>query len=129
MQTSNSAENTAPNPLRRYISLMVVLGLGIALGGYLKGIQEPHPIVQPAKPGLIKIEGIPAAVSYSELPKASLKPNSGWSSELDQLKFNKPGVFEPVIRTEDMKMQALYDRSKNRATIPHHPSYHMAFSR
>jgi len=135
MQSSNSKDSMAPvphdvdhivpNPLRRYVSLIVLLGLGVALGGYLKGIQEPHPVAQPAKPDLATTEGIPAAVSYSELPNASLKPNSGWTSDLAQLKFGKPGVFEPVIRTEDMKMQALLDRSKNRAydsappVIPH----------
>jgi nitrate reductase (cytochrome), electron transfer subunit len=135
MQSSNSTDSNAPvphdidrnapNPLRRYITLIVVLGLGIALGGYLKGIQEPQPISQPARPSLVTIEGIPAAVSYSELPNATLKPNSGWTSELGQLKFSKPGVFEPVIRTDEMKMQALLDRSKNRAydsappVIPH----------
>lgn len=119
------AEHTVPNPLRRYVSLIVIIGLGVALGGYLKGIQEPHPITQPAKPSLVTFEGIPAAVNYSELPHASLKPNSNWISELSQLKFNKPGVFEPVIRTDEMKLQALHDRSKNRAydsappVIPH----------
>jgi cytochrome c-type protein NapB len=64
-------------------------------------------------------------VRYGELPGAGLKPNASWESALSSLKFDRPGVFDPVPRTEAMKESALADRARHRAfdmappTIPH----------
>jgi cytochrome c-type protein NapB len=59
------------------------------------------------------------------LPTSALRPNANWKQSLADLKFDTPGVFDPVTRTEEMKLAALADRARNRAydgappTIPH----------
>ena len=62
---------------------------------------------------------------YTNLPTAKIRPNATLEQTLAQLKFDKPGIFDPVVRTEEMKLTALADRATNRAydgappTIPH----------
>lgn len=114
-----------PGVLKRYVVLFVVFALGITLVGFLRGINEPSPLQKtPIEPSLISSD-VPEAVTYSELPNARLQPNSRWSSNLTNLRFAKPGPFEPVIRTDEMKQLALADRTRNRAydsappVIPH----------
>jgi cytochrome c-type protein NapB len=89
----------------------VVFALGAALVGYLRGIQPPPPLPRPPEPPDAPAAA-PPAVSYSELPGGRRVP------EL-------VGVFDKVVRTEEMRQAALADRAKNRAydtappTVPH----------
>lgn len=114
-----------PGILRRYVFLFVVIALGLTLVGFLRGIKEPLPLEKTRAEASVNLTNVPDAVTYSELPNASLKANSGWSSELSRFIHAKPGPFEPVIRTDEMKQVALADRARNRAydsappVIPH----------
>jgi nitrate reductase (cytochrome), electron transfer subunit len=114
-----------PGILQRYVVLFVVIALGITLVGFLRGINEPLPLEKTRAEASINLSDVPEAVTYSELPNAKLKANSGWYSDLSKLSFAKPGPFDPVIRTDEMKQVALADRARNRAydsappVIPH----------
>lgn len=114
-----------PGVLRRNIVLFIVIALGITLAGFLRGINEPAPLEKAWAESSISQSHVPDAVTYNELPNARLQANSGWSSDLTRLIFAKPGPFDPVIRTDEMKQVALADRARNRAydsappVIPH----------
>jgi cytochrome c-type protein NapB len=102
-----------------------VAGIVLALVGFVTGIREPYHPERVAPLPTSHPPGVPAAVTYSELPTTKLGPNARWEQSLAQLKQELPGVFDPVTRTEDMKLAALADRARNRAydgappTIPH----------
>jgi cytochrome c-type protein NapB len=110
--------------IHRHVKLVVVLALGTALVGFLRGTREPGPLHRPP-PLMQAAQDAPAAVTYSELAGAKIKANAGWKTDLDQLRSARPGVFDPVVRTDEMKLAALADRSANRAydgappVIPH----------
>jgi cytochrome c-type protein NapB len=117
---------TTPLPafVRRHAGLVVVLVVGIAVGGYLRGIKEtpPHPAAaRSVPPG----GDVPPAVAYAELPAANIKANDRWASDLAKLLYPKPKPTDPVTRTDEMKLAALIDRARNRAydtappTVPH----------
>ncbi len=111
---------------QRHAKLVIVFAVGVALVGFLRGTRDPGPLqrTSSSQPGETQADA-PAAVAYSELPNAKLKANANWKSDLETLRAQKPGVFDPVVRTDDMKFAALADRSRNRAfdgappTIPH----------
>lgn len=123
--SNESAASNSPTPLHKYVSLVVILGLGIALGGYLKGIHETPPLEQPRHSRLVSNQTVPEAVSYSEVATGLTKANTGFKSSLPTLKSERPGVFDQVIRTDEKKLLALHDRNRNRAydaappVIPH----------
>ena len=54
---------------------------------------RPHPY-EP-----VPSAGVPAAVVYAELPAARIGPNAKRHSSLSDLTFDRPGVFDPVVRT------------------------------
>lgn len=119
------ATTMIPGVLQRYVVLFIVVALGITLVGFLRGINDPMPLERTrVDPNPTQSE-VPNAVTYSELPGARLQVNSGWYSDLAKLIFVKPGPFDPVIRTDEMKQIALADRIRNRAydsappVIPH----------
>mgnify|MGYP001806541063 CR=1 FL=1 len=120
----HTAADLLPRRLQRFATLFAAVMIGVALFGFLVGLREPHRPDRPAPPPADH-HSAPAAVAYSELPAASIRPDGGWDRSLSQLKFDKPDVFAPVVRTEGMKLAALADRAKNRAydgappTIPH----------
>ena len=114
-----------PGLLRRNVILIVVVVLSITLVGFLRGIKEPTPVERPsAGPAARHDRDVPNAVRYSELSKGSLRPGDS-KSNLGTIVLNNPGPFEPVVRTEEMKMKALEDRNRWRAfdgappVIPH----------
>jgi cytochrome c-type protein NapB len=122
----HTAEDLLPARLRRFVPLLAVVAISLAVVGYVLGIREParRPLATtppPAHPA----DGVPHAVTYSELPAHPIGPNAHWNPSLADLTFDRPGVFDPVVRTEDLKLAALGDRAKNRAydgappTIPH----------
>lgn len=121
----HTAENLLPLRVRNYAAVLAAIAIGVALFGFLTGIREPTPPVRPRAVEPPPKGDVPAAVNYVELPTAAIRPNANWQQSLTQLKFDKPGVFDPVVRTEEMKLAALADRARNRAydgappTIPH----------
>lgn len=120
-----TADDLMPPRLRRFIPLLAVIGISVAMVGFVTGIREPRRTERGVVPAVAHVAGIPASVNYSELPATNLGPNAKWEQSLAQLKYDKPGVFDPVTRTEEMKLAALADRARNRAydgappTIPH----------
>lgn len=115
----------APDSLRRNGALFVVIVLAITLVGFLRSINEPTPIERPrAEPDTVRDHDVPDAVRYADLSKGTLRPKSP-KSDLAALIFSKPNPFDPVVRTDEMKMLALEDRSRWRAfdgappCIPH----------
>lgn len=120
----HSADDLLPTPLRRFVPLLAVIGLSVGVVGFVSGIREPDPTPR-REPPPAPTGAAPAAVNYAELPSARIRPNAGWAQSVAQLKFDRPGIFDPVVRTEDMKLAALADRARNRAydgappTIPH----------
>lgn len=115
------------SPWSRRALLMCACLAGIVLVGFLKGITESTPTIR-AAPSThhTRIESaVPAARSYNQLASATLSPNANWTSDLAQLKFPRPGLFDPVVRTDAMKLATLTDRAKTRAfdgappVIPH----------
>jgi cytochrome c-type protein NapB len=124
-QTPHTASDLLPGHLRRFIPLLAVIGVALGVVGFVSGIREPKKPVRESPAAFAPRNDVPAAVDYTELATIAIGPNANWSQNLSQLKYDRPGIFDPVIRTEDMKLQALADRSKNRAydgappVIPH----------
>jgi cytochrome c-type protein NapB len=122
---NHTGENLLPVGLRRFAPILGAIVLGLALFGFLSGIREPQPTFRPEPVVRDPDPNVPAAVSYAEIPGADLRPNARLNSSLGQLKYDQPGIFTPVVRTEEMRQAALADRARNRAydgappTIPH----------
>lgn len=121
---TQTAPDLSSRQPQRFVALFAAVAVGMALFGFMAGLREPARAERYAPPASDHYSA-PPAVSYSELPFATLRPNVGWDKSLSQLKFDKPEIFSPVVRTEEMKLAALADRAKNRAydgappTVPH----------
>lgn len=122
----DSSSPQSDSTLRRNVALLVVLVLAVTLVGFLVGIKEPAPIErQGERVTASDHEGdVAAAPRYAELSKGTLR-SPIFKSDLATLQFVKPSPFDPVVRTDEMKMLALEDRAKWRAfdgappMIPH----------
>lgn len=124
--TGRESTDVVPGILRRYTTLFIVIVLGVVLVGFLRGVQEPPGVQRrSATEPVSSPDAIPPAVTYRELPSARLRPEDGVTSTLASLRFDRPGLFDKVVRTEEMKQEALADRARTRAydtappTIPH----------
>jgi nitrate reductase (cytochrome), electron transfer subunit len=120
----HTAEDLLPARLRRFVPLLAVIGVTLAVVGFVTGTRDPAATKRPAAVPPAAAGPVPHAVNYAELPTANLRPNKGTPSLAD-LRYDRPGIFDAVVRTEEMKLAALADRAKNRAydgappTIPH----------
>lgn len=120
----HTAEDLFPARVRRFIPLLAAIAASLAVVGFVTGIREPAPTPRP-DPEPVRAGPAPPAVSYVELPSANLRPNANRRETLANLGSSRPGPFDPVVRTEEMKLAALADRARNRAfdgappTIPH----------
>jgi len=116
----------------RFPALIGASLIGCALVGFLLGITEQQEHIrshwkEPPAPNRLSDgpDAIPLVVSYSEIATAKIKKNQKKPLHFSQLKQQKPGMFDPVIKAPEMKMMAIVDRGKNRAfegappTIPH----------
>jgi cytochrome c-type protein NapB len=122
----HTGEDLLPIRVRRFIPLLAVIAISLSVVGYLVGLCEPVRTPRTAPPAdSHAAENVPHAVSYAELPTHRLWPNAGWHPSLADLKFDRPGPFDWVAHSEELKQAALADRAKNRAydgappTIPH----------
>jgi cytochrome c-type protein NapB len=106
---------------------MSAVAVSLSVVGFLTGIREPERHNHPPATAAPASGAVPNAVSYSELPKARIRPNAGWerSQSISRLQYERPNIFDPVVRTPEMKLTALADRATNRAydgappTVPH----------
>lgn len=121
----HTGDDLFPVRVRRFLPLLAVVVMSVAGVGYLIGLREPVRPARPLPPEDHHAAGVPHAVAYSELPTHPLGPNAHWHPSLADLKYDRPGPFDPVVRTEELRQAALADRAKNRAydgappTIPH----------
>ncbi|MFK7777860.1 MAG: hypothetical protein QM501_07015 [Gimesia sp.] len=103
-----------------------------ALVGFILGIsEEQEPLraswkERPSQNDLSQSQkAIPLVVSYTGMSTAEFKKNPKVAMHFSQLKQQKPGIFDPVIKKPEMKYLAIKDRIRNRAfegappTIPH----------
>lgn len=120
----HTATDLLPRRLQRFPTLFAAVAVGIALFGFLTGLREPARAERHVPPP-VDHHSAPAAIRYADLPTATIRPNAVWDRSLSRLKFDRPDVFAPVVRTDEMKLAALADRAKNRAydgappTAPH----------
>lgn len=134
MTTSSPNESTASPPpdarqfvLGRYLLVFIVMTLAITLVGFLRGIKEPPPLARssPAIASSTAQHQFPPAVDYAGMAASRQQAFASQASHLKDLKMHTPGPFDTVTRTDELKLQALHDRSKVRAfdsappTIPH----------
>lgn len=121
----HTAADLLPQRLRRFVPLMAVVAISLAVVGYFSGIGEQALAPRRSRPVEAAVGPVPTAVNYAELPTANLRPNASWDQSLSQLRYDRPGIYDAVTRTEEMKQAALADRAANRAydgappTIPH----------
>lgn len=118
----------APASWRRYIPLLILVVGTFTLVGFLQGIADVQPPARqrftprPASPDETTVR---PARSYRELAAAPLSVNADWHPSLETLKFEKPGLFDRVVRTPELKSAALAYRAANRAydgappVVPH----------
>ena len=124
-EPTHTADALFPFRLRRFIPLVAVAGMSVSLVGFLTGIREPIRSVRPTPRTTAVMSNIPSAVFYAELPLTRLGSETNRFQSLASLKSDRPNVFDPVQRTEVMKLAAIADRALNRAydgappTIPH----------
>jgi len=118
-----SALDLLPSDLRPYVVAFSAVAMAFALFGFLAGIRESEQAQRPRIASPVVAEDAQPARTYAELSEAKMGPNANWKNSLSQI--SRPGVFEKVVRTEEMKLAALADRAANRAydgappTIPH----------
>jgi cytochrome c-type protein NapB len=121
----HTAADLLPARLRRFVPVLAAIVISLAIVGFFSGIREPSESTRPDAPRSEPGGSVPVAVSYSELPSANLHPNSKRQQALGQLRFDRPGMFDAVVRTEEMKLAAIADRARTRAydgappIIPH----------
>jgi cytochrome c-type protein NapB len=118
-------ENLVPSALRRFVPIIGAILVGLALFGYLAGIRDLPSIERSESTPTVSNSKTPAAVTYLEMPSADLQSNPLKDQLLGDFQFEHPGIFDPVVRSEPMKLEALADRARNRAydgappTVPH----------
>lgn len=122
--TDSDGPSSEQGSLHRPITIIGASAFGIALVGFLIGISEPViPARSPALPN--QLNQTQPAPDYTELGKQPAGANAEWQSDFSRLKQELPGLFDPVVRTPEMKQVALLDRLRTRAfdgappIIPH----------
>lgn len=118
-------EKLVPSALRRFIPIIGAILVGLALFGYLAGIRDLPPIERSESPPTMSDRLAPDTVTYLEMSSANLQSSPLDDQLLRDFQFDRPGIFDPVVRSEPMKLAALADRARNRAydgappTVPH----------
>ena len=124
---TNTQHSHAPTP-QRSLSLFGAGIIGVSLFGFLVGIVGGNRMQSPQPPdnGKTTAHGdVPDALSYRQIPNASVGPNADWTSDLERLRQQRPSRLDPVESTLEMKLAAIEDRSHTRAfdgappVIPH----------
>lgn len=123
IETPLPADQPPPVGFTRNLTIIGAIAAGVGLVGFLIGISGP---VEPARAAAVKLPHIPTTVrvapSYSNIEAVA---NLDWQNEYSSLKQDRPGLFDPVHRTTEMKNAALLDRLRTRAfdgappVVPH----------
>jgi cytochrome c-type protein NapB len=111
----------------RLAPVLGALAIGAATLGFVAGMREPPSTERPTRPSVQDTgsQSVPRAVPYYRLADDHPRPNARWHSRLASLKSETLDPFAPVVRTDELKQQALADRAEVRAfdgappTIPH----------
>lgn len=125
LEHHHTADDLLPVRMRKFIPLLAIIIISLAVVGYISGLCEPSRLSRATAHYETNTPNIPNAVTYSELPTAQLRPQLAGTQSLSQLQFDRPSIFDVVVRTDEMKLATLADRSRNRAydgappTIPH----------
>ncbi|QDT98996.1 Nitrate reductase cytochrome c-type subunit (NapB) [Gimesia aquarii] len=133
IEPMNEQERSTPDWINRRFPLLAGVFLtGCAFVGFLLGISEEQVPMRASwkeRPAQNQRsnnqETVPLVVSYSDIATADFKMNPKLAMHFSQLKQQKPGIFDPVIKKPEMKNMAILDRVKTRAfegappTIPH----------
>jgi hypothetical protein len=130
ISTDSESNTSATKPLSRWGTILGSLGCGLGLVGFLVGMYD-----QPSssksrdfeKSTVHELEQsqLAPAPSYKQIDSQRHGVNNGWRSEFSKLVQNNPGLFDRVVRTPEMKSEALNDRLRTRAfdgappAIPH----------
>lgn len=134
---SHDVPSVAPRPVNvaRSMTIFGAIAVGIGLVCFLVGIAEPVVPTRatyrvPARP----TESTSLTPSYREINSAVVGPNQSWTSSFASLKQTRPSLFDPVVRTAEMKDSALRDRLRTRAfdgappVVPHRVEHQSAQS-
>jgi cytochrome c-type protein NapB len=124
---SDSPSPAVSPPPKRLAPVLGALAIGLATLGFVAGMREQPFTARPTSPQVQEtgLESVPRAVPYPRLAEDHPRPNARWQSQLATLKSDIPDPFAPVVRTEELKQQALADRAVTRSfdgappTIPH----------
>lgn len=117
-------------PLSRWGTVIGALGCGFGLVGFLVGmLDQPKSKQALGKPSVsqevIETTRFASAPSYAEINSQVHGVNHDWQSDVAKLKQNRPQLTDLVVRTAEMKADALKDRLRTRAfdgappAIPH----------
>lgn len=123
--SSLAEENLVPTPFRRFIPVIGAIIVGFALFGYVAGIRELPAIETTRHEEPTQSGDVLTAVSYREMKTTRLTSDPLAGQTIADLRFQRPELFAPVPKTEEMKLAALADRARNRAydgappTVPH----------
>ena len=117
-------------PMSRWGAVFGGLGSGLGLVGFLIGMYDQPSVVE-SRVHIEKVKDeveqghFASAPTYSQIDSQLYGVNRDWKSDLAKLKQNNPGLFDRVVRTPEMKEEALNDRLRTRAfdtappAIPH----------
>jgi cytochrome c-type protein NapB len=114
----------------RWGTVLGSLACGLGLAGFLTGInQQTAPRDRQSlnwtKPSEETLGALAPAPTYDQIDSRIYGFNRDWRSDLSRLRQDNPGLLDPVIRTPEMKAQALQDRLRTRAfdtappAVPH----------
>jgi nitrate reductase (cytochrome), electron transfer subunit len=106
------------------LTIAGAIAVGIGLVGFLVGIAEPVTPQRAQRRVPATTGAIAVAPTYDQLARPE-RPRRFQGSEFAALKRPCPGLFDPVVRTPEMKAEALRDRLRTRSfdgappVIPH----------
>ena len=132
--TGNSA-SPSPVNVARSMTIFGAIAVGIGLVGFLVGIAEPVvPTRASHRVPSLSTESTHLTPTYREINSTVVGPNQSWTSSFASLKQTRPDLFDPVVRTADMKDSSLRDRLRTRAfdgappVVPHRVEHQSAQS-
>lgn len=116
--------------LSRWGTVLGGLACGLGLVGFLVGMYDQplspaKQMIQKKMEGEVGLSHFAPAPTYSQIDSQLYGVNRDWKSDYAKLKQDNPGLFEQVVRTPEMKNEALQDRLRTRAfdtappAIPH----------
>jgi nitrate reductase (cytochrome), electron transfer subunit len=121
----NQSDRT-PFAANRTATVLGAVALGLGFVGYWLGMNHRAEVQRAStKPTKVASVALAPAPRYHEMTAIKAGANREWISTFADLKQQTPKLFDPVIRTPEMKQAALVDRLRTRAfdgappAIPH----------